>query len=607
MLFTSIHIHLPRFKEVYYILLLASGLLAGCAGYAAAVLYTASAQEAAALAVDYPTHWPNLGSMAHMIGELRLALVVVAVLLGAASGIIMLYYYRQGYQPRRSGWRLAWHGLRQPWRALRPDQRRLAWVLLAALTLLRLFISRQLFTFDDSASYEFFVRKSLLVVSACYPAPNNHLFSNTLSWLFYQAHPGYWWSMRVPVLLASTAATAGWFVGLLHRSNFRVAALAVTLFSLLELSLFYAAEGRGYALLLALSGLGFFSVLALAYAPAQTPPFELNAAWVGLVAAGILGLYTVPTFVYFLVAAYTWLGWYWLRGRLFYRLVGLGLLGATTLVGAALLYVPLLLISGPAALFQNAYVKPLAAATFFRQLPSYLWEIEGALLGESHNGMLASLHLGSLAAVGVALGFLALARAARRGLVAEPGATYLLRLGQPAFWFVLLPYALLLVQHVEPPTRTLWFKAIFMFVLIGLEANWLADRFAPRTRFLRASIVLAAGLWASIQLVQLHRSNQLRISYLRAPHAAAQWLLQQPPGPVLSASSPWALAAMQFFIHYENPTSPLVIDTVRRPGVCYRYLIGPAPTPAAVGSGALPSLHIDRAANNDAIDISAQW
>jgi hypothetical protein len=601
LVFTSfLFLLMSRFTEFYIVGLLVVGLLAGCAGYAALILYTADVHEVITLASGLSPHRQLMSSTQTEFEKLRLTIASGAIVLVVLASALALHLGRRG-QFNYHYYRIGWHSLSQ-------KQRRLALTTLAALTILRVIVSRTLATFDDNASYEYFVRKSLLTVSAYYPAPNNHVFSNTLSWLFYQIYPGYWWSMRVPVLLLSVLGTAGWFLGLLQRSNFRVALLATALFSFLELSLFYAAEGRGYALLLALSGLGFFCALCLTDSALEATVPRTAGAWSGLAISGIIGLYTVPTFAYFLVAAYSWVAFRWLRKYYYHRIINLCLLGVATLLGAALLYAPLLFVSGPASLFGNVYVKPLKASTFFRQLPAYLWEVEGAFMGESHNGVLASLHVGSLGALVVLLGFLVLIGAARGGRLLAHKATPILSIGVPALWFVLLPYTLMLVQCVQAPSRTLLFKAAFMFLLVGLEADWLLYQFERKNRHLRTALILGIGLWIGLQLTQLYRSNELRLSYLRTPHAAAQWLLKQPPGPVLSVDcSLWTLAAIQFYIHYEEPTSLLEIDNTPRPGIRYRYLIDPLATSCSPTSAALPYLHIDPGINNDAIDITARW
>lgn len=568
-------------------------LLAACAGYAGCIMSTANVHEASSLAKSIRPAWSG---QAAPIGFETLALL----LLGLAAGLAGLGTWgtravaRPRHEPIGRRWPQAKQAWRRGWQLLSARQRQLALAAGLLLTALRLVVSVRLLTVDDSASYEFFVRKSLLTVSAYYPAPNNHVFSNTISWLLYQLYPGYWWSMRLPIWLLSTAATAGWFLGLLRRSNFRVAAIAALLFSLLESSLFYAAEGRGYALLLCLSSVGFFCVLALRQAPRN------SRAWVGLAVAGVMGLYTVPTFAYFLVAAYGWLGGNWLWRRQWQAVSYLAALGIATLAGATLLYVPLLWVSGAAALLNNTYVQPLGAA-FWPALPAFVWELEGSLLGESHRGVLAAWHVGSVGAVGVLAGFGLLVRAARRGGLPPGQATYVLRLGVPALWFVVLPYALMLAQQVQAPTRTLWFKAAFMFVLVALETDWLLRQPRSLVRWLRPGLAVGMGAWAAIEVVQLYRSNELRLSYLDTPRQAARWLVHQPPGPILVAHAPWYLAHLQFFAHAEDPHAQLHLDGAPQPGVHYRYLI----TPSA--SSTPPQLHLDRTSNCEEINIIARW
>ena len=68
--------------------------------------------------------------------------------------------------------------------------------------------------------------------------------------------------------------------------------------------------------------------------------------------------------------------------------------------------------------------------------------------------------------------------------------------------------------------------------------------------------------------------------YLNAPRKAAQWLLKQPPGPVLSlGSSSYTSAFLRFYLHAEDPAV----------------------------SPAFPRLHLARAVNNEALDIVARW
>lgn len=595
-----------RFAGYWLVGSLLLWLLAACAGYTASVLYAASAQEASALAQEFPAHWLSPAALPAAFAQLRGLLAGLALAFGLLGALLAgrLPPGTLSYPGGGRGVQRVWAGLLRGWWGLPPQQRRWALAGFFCLTALRGVTSWVGVNVDDIASYEYFVRKSLLTVIAYYPAPNNHLLSNAISWAFYQLYPGYWWSMRVPVLLLSTVGTAGWFLGLLRHTNFRVAMVTVTLFSFLQTSLVAAGLGRGYVLVMVCSGVGFFSMLLLS-SPAGAGPASRRAwAKAGLVGAGVLGLYAVPTFAYFLVGAYSWLAVRWRRRPA--AIAGLGVLGAATLLGAALLYAPLLCISGPGALFQNTYVKPLATTEFFQQLPAYSRQVEGLLLGESKNGTLAAWHVGALAAALVLAGFLGLVGLAGRGRLAGAQAAAVLRTGVPALWLALLPYALLVAQRVQPPDRTLGFKAVFVFLLLALEVDWLLTVAGARARALRGGLLLGAGLWLGVQVAQLYRSNELVRAYQKTPHLAAQWLLRQPPGPVLVLGSPWYVAYLRFYFHFEDPTSAVLVDDHPRAGIRYRYLVGSPAELAAAGRGRL-RLHIPADLDYEAADIRTCW
>jgi len=286
--------------------LLGLGALALCAGYAALVLHTATWAEARALDVIFPTngwHLPPF-SVANF-RDSRLVLTLVALGLGTGwlglglgtrAGRAEVLVVRQEVR-----WALSGRG-----RALWELPRRTRWwagSALLALLVVRTYLSTSEAAGDDVISCELFVRQRLLAVSAYYPLPNKHVLSNTISWAFYQLHPRFWWSMRLPVLLTSLAGTLVLFAGLRRWVGVGAAALAAGAFSWLQLSLYYAATGRGYWLVNLLVGIVFFCLLKLC---AQTA--GQRAAWVGLLGAAILGGYTVPTFAYVLAAAFSWLG-----------------------------------------------------------------------------------------------------------------------------------------------------------------------------------------------------------------------------------------------------------------------------------------------------------
>ena len=543
--------------------LLALAVLALCAAYAALVLRSATWEQARALDTLYPFYgWhirPFTAVEFARAGQ-QAALTAGGLALGLLGAL------RSG--PNRAaatGWLRELQAAGSDWArtapALPARQRWQAGAGLAALTVLRAGLSPTavLPALDDLPSYELFASKGLLAAAAFYPVPNNHVLSNTLSGLFFGVHPGFWWTMRLPVLLVATAATGLLLVGLLRQGiGFRPAALAVVLFSLAPLSLYHAAVGRGYWLLTACAAAVFFSTLALLHRPARP-----RAAWTALVLAGILGTYTVPTFALVLASAFGCLG----LGVVRYRAWAAGgrLVGAGALIGAGsgLLYFPLLFVSGPAALFDNVYVRPRYWSEIRTYLVGYVWKTEGALAGAEAWG--GALTLMVLVISGAWFCWPTLGRL--------PAAAVWHRLVPTTLGFVLIPYAVLVAERVFAPARALQYKAVFGCVLMaGLAEGGL--RRVPARRRAWASrglggVVVAWGAWQAHSLWQGTRETRRENAAL---HAAFAWLDERPRQAVLIPESTHNLFFRTYW-HSERPRERWRIDAVPRRGVWYGYVL----------------------------------
>ena len=459
--------------------------------------------------------------------------------------------------------RAACAGVWQEVTGLTNRQRWVASGALLALTALRTWMSIPAITpgYDDVPSYEMFASKSLLAVSAYYPVPNNHVLSNTLSWFFYHLNPGFWFTMRLPVLVAATAATSLFFVGLLKaRAGFDAALLAVVLFGLAQLSLYHAAVGRGYWLLTLAAGVVFFCSLAL-LANTHRP----RAAWTGLLVGGIVGAYTVPTFALVLASAFSWVGMGFLRKRDWTGLAQLTAAAAAVALGALLLYTPLLFVSGMASLFQNGFVAPMSAARFWAGLPAYWWETEGFLAGQMKIGAVLTLLILGAAVVGL--------RRAPAGNLPPGMLLAWQRLVPAALWFMLFPYAVLAAQRVFAPGRALLYKAIFGFMVLSLAIDWLLLALPPRPRqVLRGVLATTMLLWAAYQLSSLWRDNQAPRRRNAALHAAFEWLAQRSHGPVLIPEPTHSLF-VRMYLHAELPGQNWQVDARPRPGRRYAYVL----------------------------------
>ena len=550
---------------------LAALLLGLSAGYAALVLYSASWPEVVALRAYYD--WRPRPATAAEFERLRQALAaLVAGALGLAARLGLAPAGRRELAALGQEAAGVGRGLAQRWRALRPGQRRGALAGLLALTALRLYYSLTLQAYDDATTYELFVRASFLAANAAYPLPNNHLLSSTLDWLFYQVHPGFWWSTRLPVLLASTGATALWFLALLRRSTFRVAALAVGLFSVLLESLYYAAVGRGYWLLVGLGAGTFFATLALR---ARTPGRQRVAA-LTLGASGVLGLYAVPTHLLLLAPAY---GWWALgvagrragRARALAALLGLG---ALTALATGLLYAPLLLVSGPDLLLHHRYVAPLAPAEFWGYVVNTLRQPYQLLVWTP----LTLVGLGAL---------WRLRRRASAGGLPPALARGVRQLGLPSAWLMLTPYLMSVAQRSYPPERTLLYKAQYTCILLALAAEWALRRAGGR-RWVRVALAGAGLAFGALQLGRVARQEALWRASLGRQRAqpAVAWLASQAPGPIL-APEPAQRFVLRFYSRHELARAPWQLDARPRPGVRYRYVLS-ARGQWPAGAGAAP-------------------
>jgi hypothetical protein len=242
---------------------------------------------------------------------------------------------------------------------------------LAAGVWARLVLLRAPMQYDEAYTWVAFASRSFGAVLTDYHLPNNHIFHSLLvrvAGLGLGAEP---WALRLPAFLAGVLMIpAAWLAGraLFSRGAGLLAAMLVAVWPYL---VEYGANARGYTLL------GLFGLLLLALIPAllaRRGPFAFFLA--ALLAA--LGLFTVPVMLYPLGLFSAALLLALLRGlhrpvwstpAFLAALAGSGLAAAALTV---LLYLPVLVVSGPAALFGNPFVRSFAWGEWVPLLPTWL-------------------------------------------------------------------------------------------------------------------------------------------------------------------------------------------------------------------------------------------
>jgi hypothetical protein len=407
-------------------------------------------------------------------------------------------------------------------------QKAFAIALLILIVLVRgFYFWRYPLTTDEVASFDFFVREGSLAVVGFYPIPNNHIFSNLLSLLFYQVNNDPLWVMRLPAFLVSLAGTGIMYVVLIRYGGFFSANLTIGMLSFSQMGIYYAIGGRGYFLLTLHSFVGFFSVLNLMYKLGNQRLYLFL-----IIITGILGFYTVPTFLYPFTSTLVIGFFYFCYKKEFDKVVQIFFCGLIVCLGTILLYLPVIFISGPDALFNNGYIQPLASASFWAGFLQYFAYTEGMLIGQERLGKYILTAIFLLSFVGIFF---------------TKESKAFLKIGLPALIMVVLPYLFLIMQRVYPPERVLFYKAIFAYFMISFLLFWVLQKMGLRNKGKLYLTAIIIGFYASYQIFILEKqmvpfqiASQQRIETFR-------WLIKHQPQNILVPDPFYSLYLNHYF------------------------------------------------------------
>jgi hypothetical protein len=480
--------------------------------------------------------------------------LLVALLASLGMGALWQFRTVGGLYRELAALRAEWQAappLLAPWRALEPGERRTALGLLGALLLVRgYYLVRFPLYGDELVTYLSFVREGAVAATSFYPIPNNHILYSVVCWLFSLLSENFHWVMRGPTFLISAGGTVLVGLLLLTRLPFRVVALGLGLFGFFPYALFQAVVGRGYFLLAVCSQLAFLAGLALLRGTSRP-----RLAWTGLVVASVVGFYAIPTFLLVFVGLVAGLAGAFRRQPR--QLIRLGAAGLLTGLATLLLYAPVLLVSGPAALLGNAFVAPGAGRMPNLNVFTYPVLTEGQLLGLGPVSLPLLLAL-SLLAILTSHHWRATATGLDRRLT----------------WLILsviwLPYLVLAGRSVYPPARVLSFRAFFVFLLGALlfEALLRGRPWRAGWQHPALTVALPVLLWAAVVLVPFQRRATLEADRNARVAQVYEWLRQRQAHAILT-THPHSQLYLLFFS--QTNRWPLTIDATRQPGTHYDY------------------------------------
>lgn len=220
--------------------------------------------------------------------------------------------------------------------------------------------------YDESFTSMAFAYRPLSVGLSFYPYPNNHLFHTMLVHFSTKLLGNSPAAIRLPAFLAGIALIPVGYLVLKELYDRDTGLLAVALIAASPLLIAYSTNARGFSI----QALAFLLLLFVGKKLKDGPKLSL---WIWFSLLIVVGFYTVPTMLYFFVAAFVWLAISALvrdvkssRLGFFVRLCAWS---AVALLVSALLYIPVVVKSGLASLTSNQFVKSLGFHGFVHGLP----------------------------------------------------------------------------------------------------------------------------------------------------------------------------------------------------------------------------------------------
>ncbi len=250
------------------------------------------------------------------------------------------------------------------------------WSSLSAFTVLKIYflITLPLFV-DEVFSYLYFVDKGFFVTMTYYPGPNNHVAYNFVANVFDIFFSDGLLTMRLPSFLLSILIFIFLFVFIKRIGGFFIAISTTCILNVFFVYNYYSVSGRGYVLYL-------FCFVCIVYCLFQLNNTIKQYYILGYVLFCVLGMYTIPTFVYPLISCFV------IGIISFHQKLNWVKYHVIVVLGTIVLYLPIITFNGVNALIGNSWVKSLSFHEFIIHFSDYLlktydwlWNIENMNIG----------------------------------------------------------------------------------------------------------------------------------------------------------------------------------------------------------------------------------
>lgn len=216
-------------------------------------------------------------------------------------------------------------------------------------------------SYDEAITYNYFTIKPFYYCMIFYPYPNNHVLHTLLTTLTDQLpFLSALVKMRIPAILFSLLT---WLIGYSFLKKYyssRVAMVVVGLASVCYLSIYYSFMSRGYAFMVLAFVICLYAAFNIIYKGNRLKD------WMFFVVAGVLGAYTIPSFLYpfstvnVLILIYNY-------KNIKYQFWANVIVGILVIVA----YAPIMIVDGVAALTSNQFVQHIARGEIFQNIPLF--------------------------------------------------------------------------------------------------------------------------------------------------------------------------------------------------------------------------------------------
>lgn len=197
---------------------------------------------------------------------------------------------------------------------------------------------------DEAATFLYYAFQPLLAGISIYGSPNNHLLNTLLVHICHGLGGDVPALLRLPSFLAGVLIIPATYIAARTLTNHRAALVAAAVTAGIPALIDFSALARGYTMMT----LAFVVALALAALRSDSP-----AVHVAIGTAIAIGAFAVPVMLFAAVLLFVWMA-------LERRWRAIAVAAATAAIVTAILYTPVLAVSGIESLTSNPYVHAQA-------------------------------------------------------------------------------------------------------------------------------------------------------------------------------------------------------------------------------------------------------